>query len=334
MNMSAHTGAYKIAKEYLERFPDHDTQTIARILITQEPETFRTKEQARTAVRYLRGNHGANNRKTVKDKAFLRPNGQAGQLPRFPASIAPADHSTVELQYQNIGIVSDIHVPYHNSAAILAALNWLKGAGVDCLLLNGDILDCCKISTFGADPRRPGLIDEIRICSEFLAALREMFPAIPIIYREGNHEERIERYLMLKAPELFGAVDVSLNTLLGLPKLGIEHIRHQRILKAGKLNILHGHERRAGLTAPVNAARGIWLFANENCLVGHHHKTSEHAERNLSGDQFGTWSTGCLCDNQEYDWFAKWNHGFARVETSGAGAFRVYNHRILNGEVY
>ena len=61
-------------------------------------------------------------------------------------------------------------------------------------------------------------------------------------------------------------------------------IRNKRILLAGKLNIIHGHELARGLTDPVNPARGFYNKAKNNVIGGHHHRTSEHPESDINGN--------------------------------------------------
>lgn len=116
--------------------------------------------------------------------------------------------------------------------------------------------------------------------------------------------------------------------------LGIEVIKDKRIVKAGKLNLLHGHEFQSGVIAPVNVARGVFLRAKTNTLVGHSHVTSEHTERDLNGDIVTCWSTGCLCElTPEYARINKYNHGFAHVLVNKDGGFNVKNMRIIKGKI-
>jgi hypothetical protein len=65
-------------------------------------------------------------------------------------------------------------------------------------------------------------------------------------------------------------------------------------------------------------------------LIGHCHTTSEHSESNLDHDISTTYSTGCLCTlAPEYDPHnCKHNQGFAMIEVSDNGHYRVHNKRI------
>ena len=232
-------------------------------------------------------------------------------------------------------IISDLHIPWHDQDAILCALEYLEEKDVDHILINGDLIDFYQCSRFTKNPLYPHTSEEIKRAGEFLVYLRGRFPDTEITWKLGNHEERFEIYLMEKAPEFYEMFKNSLTDLLDLDELGIALVKDGRVCKAGALNIVHGHERRQGFAAPVNPARGIFLWAKESTLAGHSHQISEHSEPNLSRQQYSCWSTGCLCDLQpDYDRFNKWSHGFAYVEVGERGSFKVKNHRIMNGEIY
>ena len=56
----------------MDRFPNQPTRTIARVLYEEAPEMFVTVDMARSCVRFLRGASGADNRKKLKDKKYVR----------------------------------------------------------------------------------------------------------------------------------------------------------------------------------------------------------------------------------------------------------------------
>lgn len=145
---------------------------------------------------------------------------------------------------------------------------------------------------------------------------------------------RWENFLKMSAPELLGISEFELSTLLRFGELGIVEIKDKQIAKAGKLNLMHGHEFGHSVFSPVNPARGLYMRAKENSIIGHHHQTSEHSEKNLTGDVVTTWSVGALCGMRpEYYPYNKWNLGFAIIETSDNGDFEVNNKRIIEGKV-
>jgi hypothetical protein len=124
---------------------------------------------------------------------------------------------------------------------------------------------------------------------------------------------------------------MSLGAWLDLDKHGVELVEDQRPVMLGKLPVLHGHELPKGMAAPVNVARGAFLRTLSTVLVGHSHRTSNHAESDMWHREVATWSTGCLCDlRPDYARINRWNWGFAVATVHERGAFDVHNYRVMN----
>jgi hypothetical protein len=138
---------------------------------------------------------------------------------------------------------------------------------------------------------------------------------------------------MMKAAELEGVEEFSLENIIKARAEGIEVIGDKRIIKLGDLNVVHGHEFGGSIFSPVNIARGLFLRGKVSALQGHNHQTSEHTETNMNRDITTTWSTGCLCElHPAYLPINKWNHGFTIVDIDG-NDFHVRNKRIDKGKV-
>ena len=233
----------------------------------------------------------------------------------------------------NILILSDIHLPYQDNKALDLAINYGIENKVNAVYLNGDTLDFYMASRFLKNPRLRDLAGELEMGREFLQLLQETFKC-PIYFKIGNHEVRWEHFLMIKAPELLGIDDFKLEQLLRFREYGVTLIKDKQMAMAGKLPILHGHEWYGGFAPPVNPARGLFLKAKESAIVGHHHRTSEHTEKTLSGDVVTTWSTGCLCGLEpEYAPYNNYNHGFAHVKIGSDGNYELKNMRIINYKI-
>jgi predicted phosphodiesterase len=240
-----------------------------------------------------------------------------------------------------IGVISDAHWPFHDlrreadgtySGAYLTAIEWLRNCGVDTLLLNGDMMDCYNLSSHEKVENNRSWKWELDAARTMVKHLRQFFgDKVRIVYREGNHEERLKRYLAQKAKELEGTI--ILEEMLGLHEQGIEWVDERAKVKAGKLWIDHGHEWFGG--GGVNPARNYRMKAVDNVMVGHVHKTSTDLfRRPLDGTFIAGWSVGCLCDlNPRYAPRNNWNHGVALVELEDGGNFTVHNKVILQGAV-
>lgn len=231
-------------------------------------------------------------------------------------------------------VLSDAHFPYHDKETIEIAFKEAKRRKVSGVLLNGDMMDCHHLSVWDKDPSAPRYIEEVKIAQQFLGWARDRLPKARVIYKAGNHEERLDRYILAKAPELFGLQNVTTPEILGLEDFGVEWVTDKRAIRLGSLNVIHGHEYRGGANSPVNPARGLFLRSKTQAMCGHFHQTSEHHEPTLEGKPKGCWSTGCACElNPPYCPLNRWNHGFAFVEIAGDGKFSVHNKRVMKGEL-
>lgn len=231
-------------------------------------------------------------------------------------------------------ILSDIHAPYHDRTTLELAVAEAKRRNVVGVILNGDILDSHEVSRHDKDPSAPRYVEEVEIAKKLLAWLRGQLPKAQFVMKEGNHEERLQTYIVGRAPALFGLEGIDLQSLLHLADYGVTWVGGRRVIALGKLNVIHGHEFPGGCTSPVNPARGLYLKARSVAIAGHHHQTSEHHARNIRGHAEAAWSLGCCCFlSPKYMPLNNWNHGFAFAEIASDGGFAVSNKRVFNGKV-
>jgi predicted phosphodiesterase len=232
-------------------------------------------------------------------------------------------------------ILSDLHIPYHSTAALKIAIEHGIDRAANFILLNGDVADFFGLSSWEKDPTKRNLNREIQTGKAFLKELRDRFPKAKIVLKEGNHEERWQRYFQAKAPELLGIDNFTWPTVYELDSLKIKHIAERRPIKLGKLMAIHGHEYRFNISNPVNPARGLFLRGKTHAICGHFHQSSQHSEKRLDDKVIATWSTGCLCDlHPDYAPINNWNHGFAFAEITSNGTFQIENMRIIGGKAY
>jgi len=319
-----------IVKNYLRKYPNTYSRSIAIKLYKENPDVFKSIEHAREIVRYYRHSHGKHDRKKIATDEFANQN---------PYNLPYSDETdyipyVLPKSQDKILLISDMHVPYHSISALTACFDWAKKREINTIFINGDLIDCHELSFFIKDPRKRDFIEELDIAKAFLDALREAFPSCRIYYKEGNHEYRLQRYFRVHAPALFDTEEYHLPNLLHLGARKIEWIQDKRVVKAGHLSILHGHEF-GKMFGTVNPARSVFLKAKESTIIGDRHQTSEHSEPTLSGELVTCWSTGCLSElHPEYMPINKWNHGFARIIVNKDKSFRLTNIRIDNGKVY
>ena len=319
----------EIVKEYLSRFPNLESLSLARKIYAENIEVYNSVEHVRSLIRYYRGANGARARDRLDDTKYADIWNKY-ELPEsdgedYDPFYITGKHKTL--------LFSDTHIPYHSVEALTVMINYSADRDITNIIINGDFWDFHQLSYFMKDPRKRHIRQELDIGKSFLIKLRELFPTQRIVFKIGNHEERWESYLKTKAPELFDIAEFHIENLFPFLDLGIECVTGKRIIKLGKLNVLHGHELQLrGIN--VNPARTTFLKTYESTIVGHTHRSSEHTEPNLDGDVITCWSVGATCWlHPDYAPINKWNHGFATIQSDDDGYFNVKNRRIINGEV-
>jgi predicted phosphodiesterase len=232
--------------------------------------------------------------------------------------------------FKKIGILSDIHVPYHSMTAIICAIKHLREQQVDCLILNGDIMDFYAISRHEKEKDLRDFAREIEMGRNFLQKIRDLFPLIPIYYKMGNHENRWQRYLNEQAEEFAQLHEMQFEQFFRLDKLAITYIPDWQGIELKDLLILHGHELMAG---GMNPSQSTFNKTFCNTIIGHVHRTTNTIKKNGFKEYYKTYSTGCLTQlSPKYYPFAQHNHGFAIVEVEN-GKTKVSNLIIKDGKI-
>ena len=322
----------EIAKQTIIKYPKTPTKTLAQKLVKENPEVFLSVESARGVIRYYRGTIGTRCRKAA---SFIQPKeGEYSPFDDLPKPLTDyADWSHVALGKGRWLVFADAHIPYYHKDAFEIVLREGKNRGIDGIVMLGDIADFYSVSFWCKDPRRRDLAKERKAVLDTLGVIRDLFPDIPIIYKLGNHEERLERYLRVKAPELLDMEMLSFESIIEADKYDIQVVGDKRLITLGRLYLLHGHEFGVTFFSPVNPARGLYLRGKEIALCAHYHRSSQHTEKSLADVITSCWSIGGLCDlHPEYRPMNNWNHGFAIIDNDDE--FVVTNHRIINGRVY
>lgn len=334
--MSKKANKQEIVASYLDKYPNISTRGLAKLLTEELPEEFKDLEQARNAVRRTRGTIGEAQRSRAykKYKEYFQTHEERINI-HIPESYAEdKEPYHIPVLSNRILVCSDFHIPYHDVRAVDTAFNYASKVGVNAVVLNGDITDFYNISRWEKEKEKRDTEQEIIATKDFLEEVATVFSGCHIVYKEGNHDERLPKYLRSRVPELADMFGFQLPDILGLHELGIKHVHDKRVIKAGKLNILHGHEYY-GSGGTVNPARNYYMKAEDNIMVGHVHRTSQYISKQLSGGITGAWTVGCMCELMpDYMPYNKHNHGFAIVEVYDDGTFHVDNKMIIDGKLF
>jgi len=312
--------------EALEKFPKASKRSIGAYLHENYPTLFTSVEAARKLV-VQHTTESSNIKNIVEHHAEATRENPFG-IPRTRGAIRKFVHLSEDIR--NVLVLSDIHFPNHDPEALEAALQYGLDNKVDCIVLNGDILDN---EPFTSHLAPPPILSDVRewfeMVEEFLDMLIRVFK-VPVYWLEGNHDAWYKRYLMKAAPLLYHDSYYTMSSRLKLREKHIVWLNEDEILMAGKLPISHGHMIVKGFFSPVNPAKGVYNKLKSSMMIGHCHTTSEHSESTLDHQLVTCYSTGCLCTLAPgYDPFnCKHNLGFARVDVFENKNYRVHNKRI------
>ena len=137
-----------ICREYRKKFGwEMPTLKLARIVYSDNKLLFKDIEDARYWLRYLEG-------KVAKKDKYLKTVINIENRTRNPYELPKSEETPYEpfiiKGHDFLGILSDIHLPYHDLDALSEAITQLKmvkdRAKNFALLLNGDTLDCHTLS--------------------------------------------------------------------------------------------------------------------------------------------------------------------------------------------
>lgn len=234
-------------------------------------------------------------------------------------------------------VVNDFQVPFHDVTAfrlLLKALRMLKPNGLDIL---GDFMDFYSISDFSKDPERKLLLrDELKVGRRMLAELVRAAGGrrrrLDCRFSDGNHEDRLRRYVWKNAPRLAGIEGLNVPDLLNLKALGIRHYSYLQPYKIGQLWFHHGKlvRKHAGMTALAHIQT-----VGGNVIVGHCHRTAHICKTTWSHTLQG-WENGCMCrlDPEYIHGRPDWQQGFAIIRYGRGRTFGVEQIPIRRGRMW
>lgn len=325
-----------IAREYRDKYgANMPTRRLAQIMYQQCPLVFNNLESARSTLRYIEGKTGKRDRKIVTNTPYYMEKPRAINPYGLPTSYASVRKPYIlPKNITNILVLSDIHIPYHDIKALTAALDYGKENNVDCVFINGDLIDFHRISRHETDLRKRSTKEEFEATDVFLQKLRDEFPKVEIFWLKGNHCIRWEKYLQHKATEIWDDSYFLLEERLKLNQKKITLISDKRLVLAGKLLITHGHilVKSGG----VKPAKKAYEKAGQSVLMGHLHTRDYYRKNNAVRTEMDeAWVTGCLCEQSpDYNPINDGQHGFAHIKiVNKNGDFLVHNYEVANGKI-
>lgn len=231
---------------------------------------------------------------------------------------------------QRVLIMTDAHLRHdeepHQSYRLVKrfAKDWRPDIVVDL----GDWLDLNYLSSFDKEKLRH--LESRRLRGDYDLAHRELdyWQGITprLIKLEGNHDERIERWIDA-VPALEGVIDYDVEFDFAGRGIAWHRYRDGQPIKLGKLNMMHGYYHGK---YPVAKTLDVYMG---NVVFGdvHRFQTFSRGVPNYA-DEIQAWSIGCLCGLQPE--YAKgrpmgWQNGFAVMYLHDSGNFNLYPINII-----
>ena len=171
-------------------------------------------------------------------------------------------------------------------------LDAFEDININRLVINGDLVDFININLHG--PKHPDVVstleDEINEAREFLEDLRRRFPDIEIIFLYGNHEDRLDRFILKHAKPFWNIC--RLEAMLNLEALNIEFYEYNYAYRLEETNLFIQHSPPS---YGVNGARTSLLKKlDANYIFGCSHREQHSAVTGASGKIYRCWFNGWL----------------------------------------
>ena len=251
---------------------------------------------------------------------------------------------TTKPRIERVIYLPDIHVPVEDKETMAAVEAYMADHHWDEIIYGGDFLNLDSISSHNEKNLRAiaatSIYDEARAGNIMLNRHERITPGTKRrTYLQGNHCQRIERYINAN-PQLRGLIEIE--KLLKLEKRGYKYIpfwSKGTTHKIGKAVFIHGE-----YTSNSHAAATVNAYGN-NVFYGHTHDVQSFSKTTKGNNKtkIGQ-SLGCLCAySQEYmrGTPSKWQQAFGVFQFLPDGFFnysvvQIFSHRFISpeGKIY
>jgi predicted phosphodiesterase len=185
----------------------------------------------------------------------------------------------------------DTHAPYHDKRACSVAMQIGRKFKPDTLLFAGDFFDCYAVSRFDKSPDKAFRYLEQELVPGFKlrdAIIKTCKPK-DIVWLQGNHEQRIQKYINVYAPLL--ADKICVKEILEIPKSWKYYEYDQKgIHKLGPLLVTHG------FFCNKYAAQKHLDHYKTNIIFCHTHRVQTASSRLFLGGPIQAFNIGWLGD--------------------------------------
>ncbi len=219
----------------------------------------------------------------------------------------------MEINFQGTAaILQDTHNPFQDQRVLREVELFLGELQPELIVYPGDMGDFYQISKFNKSPSRADKLQEdLGSTASMFKRHRKLCPNTRMIFEDGNHEDRLRKFLWGVSPALASLKCLTIESLYKLKESDVEHIPYEEgLLINGNFMITHSDLIRAhsGYTA-----KGMSDKHGGSGIHGHSHRLGSYYKRNRFGI-YGWWENGCLCDlNPDWIQNPNWQQGFSLV---------------------
>jgi hypothetical protein len=281
-----------------------------------------------------------------------KPNG-------IEAARKPGDYSrsrrpvkTLKTKPRTAAFISDQHAPFHDERLHDLTLEWLRLHKPSQVVLGGDLVEFDTISRHRKTPQDAAVQRGLNVAYGLLLDYVQAVPTASFSLLPGNHDVRLQHYLLDRAPEVFGLhkgarseeaipAAYSLESLLRCDELGIDYIdgsyENAQVAISPQLVARHGWKahKGAGKTAIAHMAD-----VGMSIVHGHVHRQAI-VNRTIYGvDRKAivqpAVEAGCMCSlelAETYSTNADWQQGFAAFTVWPDGTFAPELVSYSNGKL-
>lgn len=244
-------------------------------------------------------------------------------------------------------IIPDTHVPYHDAKTLQAVEKFMADYTWDEYINLGDLMDFDQLSSFNKEKLRKlearRILKDYEIANEILdrhqAIIRKNNKHCKFTLLEGNHEERMERFLD-KVPQFEGILEVPHG--LKLAERGFKWVKswtEGELYQVGKVHFTHGN-----YISKYHAYKMVDNYG-VNMVYGHTHDVQNYTKTVRGKDKhIMAQSMGYLGDETKLDYMKNrpnnWCQAIGVCEVRKDGTFNLTVITIINntfsyaGKVY
>jgi len=225
-------------------------------------------------------------------------------------------------------IIPDAHIPYHDKQCFNTMLLALQDIKLKEIVVLGDFGDFYSVTSHGKHPTMVDtLIQEVEAVNDHLDLLDGLFPHVKKVFLAGNHEHRVERYLLNNAPALFGITSIEFLLQFNTRPnwTFVPYTKRQKYSVLGT-SLIARHEPYS-----MSSAKASLRNCLSNLVYGHIHRIEEFNTVDIMGNTLVNYTPGWLGDDRYDKVFGycapKWQKGFSLVYAEEGS--KEFSHEIL-----